>query len=198
MRYALALAALVAVLALAPGGLLRAQQMGVIQSDVLVIDPERMLIESDYGKRLQAELQAERERLIAHNERVAAELEAEEQALTGLRATTPASEFRALADSFDQKVEELRLESERKSRELERRRDMVPAQFMRVVQPVLNELLREANAMVMIDARAVMLHTGAADVTDLAIARVNERIGSGPKVPPKATPDTDPEPAPVE
>lgn len=130
-----------------------AQQMGVIQSDVLVIDPERMLLESDYGKRLQAEIQAERDGLIAYNEKVAQELEAEEQRLTALRSTTPANEFRALADAFDQRVEELRLESERLSRELERRREMIPIQFMRVVQPVLSELLTEANAMVMIDVR---------------------------------------------
>lgn len=69
------------------------------------------------------------------------------------------------------------------SRELERRRELVPTQFMRVVQPVLSDLLREADAMVMIDARTVMLHAGAADITDLAIERINERIGQGPEAP---------------
>lgn len=171
-----------------------AQQMGVIQSDILVIDPERMLLESEYGIRLQREIQAERDRLIKKNEQVAQELEDEEQRLTALRATTPPSEFREMADAFDQRVEELRLESERMSRELERRRELVPIQFMRVVQPVLSELLLEANAMVMIDARAVMLHTAAADVTELAVVRINERIGRGPE---RALPEvpTEPEPA---
>jgi Skp family chaperone for outer membrane proteins len=162
---------------------LGAQQIGVIQSDVLVIDPERMLLESDYGKRLQGEIQAERDRLIAYNEKVAQELEAEEQRLTALRSKTPANEFREMADAFDQRVEELRLESERLSRELERRRELIPIQFMRVVQPVLSELLNEANAMVMIDARTVMLHTSAADVTDLAVQRINAAIGAGPLAP---------------
>ncbi|MFU8776129.1 MAG: OmpH family outer membrane protein [Roseovarius sp.] len=183
MRAALALSGLCLALTLGAMTPLGAQQMGVIQSDVLVIDPERMLFESDYGKRLQQELQAERDRLIGYNEKVAKQLEAEEQRLTALRATTPPEKFRNLADDFDQKVEELRLESERLSRELERRRELVPVQFMRVVQPVLTELLREANAMVMIDARAVMLHAGAADVTDLAVLRINERIGVGPLAP---------------
>tara|TARA_R110000851_G_scaffold105373_1_gene223625 strand:+ start:1017 stop:1619 length:603 start_codon:yes stop_codon:yes gene_type:complete len=188
MRAAMAVAGLCLGLTLGTAFPLGAQQIGVIQSDVLVIDPERMLLESDYGKRLQGEIQAERDRLIAYNEKVAQELEAEEQRLTALRSTTPANEFRELADAFDQRVEELRLESERLSRELERRRELIPIQFMRVVQPVLSELLNEANAMLMIDARTVMLHTSAADVTELAVQRINAAIGAGPLAP-EAAPD---------
>lgn len=165
----------------------------MIQSDVLVIDPERLLLQSQYGQRLQAELQAARDRLIAHNERVASELEAEEKALTGLRNSTPPDEFRDLADSFDRKVEELRLESERMSRELERQRERVPVQFMRVVRPALIELLQDANAMVMMDARALLLHAEDADVTALAIERIDAKIGTGPPTaettdPPEAEP----------
>lgn len=196
MRAAFAVAGLCLGLTLGAALPLGAQQIGVIQSDVLVIDPERMLLESDYGKRLQGEIQAERDRLIAYNEKVAQELEAEEQRLTALRSTTPANEFREMADAFDQRVEELRLESERLSRELERRRELIPIQFMRVVQPVLSELLNEANAMVMIDARTVMLHTSAADVTELAVQRINAAIGAGPLAP-EAAPEAAPEqPAP--
>ncbi|KGM88700.1 periplasmic chaperone for outer membrane protein Skp [Roseovarius mucosus DSM 17069] len=191
MRAALAGVGLCLGLSLGAAFPVSAQQMGVIQSDVLVIDPERMLLESDYGKRLQAEIQAERDRLIAYNEKVAQELEAEEQRLTALRSTTPANEFRELADAFDQRVEELRLESERLSRELERRRELIPIQFMRVVQPVLTELLNEANAMVMIDGRTVMLHTSASDVTELAVQRINARIGVGPLTPDQSAPTKD-------
>lgn len=193
MRVALALAGLAVLLILsAPEGP-RAQQMGVVQSDVVVIDPERLLTETIYGRRLQSEIQRERERLIAHNDRVTANLEAEELALTEKRATTPPDEFRAMADAFDQKVEQLRLEAERMSRDLERRRDLAPVQFMRVIQPVLSELLQEAEAVVMLDVRTVLLRAEVADVSDLAIARINERIGTGPATP--ETQVTTPDPA---
>lgn len=193
MRAALALTLLAVLLALAMPAELRAQQMGVVQSDVVVIDPERLLTETLYGRRLQAEIQAARDRLIEQNDRVAADLEAEELALTGLRATTPADEFRAMADAFDKKVAQLRLEAEQNSRELERRRDLAPAQFMRVIQPVLSELLQEAQAVVMLDVRTVLLRAEVADVSDLAIARINERIGTGPEspAPRAATPEPD-------
>ncbi len=183
MRAAFALTGLAVLLAFAGPTGTRAQQMGVVQSDVVVIDPERLLTETLYGRRLQSEIQAARERLIAQNDRVAADLEAEELALTEKRATTPPDEFRALADAFDQKVEKLRLEAEQMSRDLERRRDLAPIQFMRVIQPVLSELLQEAEAVVMLDVRTVLLRAEVADVSDLAIARINERIGTGPATP---------------
>ncbi len=177
----------------------QAQQLGVVQSDVLVIDIERLLSETAYGKRLQSEIEAARDALIARNDRIAAELEAEERALTEKRATTEPGAFREMADAFDAKVTEQRRESERLSRELERRRDLAPVQFMRVVQPVLGEVLQEAGAVVLLDVRSVILRAEVADVTDLAIARIDARIGPGPEAPSQGSgPDDPPAPSQVE
>ncbi len=180
MRVALALIGLAALLTCGFPTPVSAQQMGVVQSDVVVIDPERLLTETVYGRRLQSEIQSARDRLIAQNDRVAQELEAEELALTEKRATTPPDEFREMADAFDQKVEQLRLDAERMARDLERRRDLAPIQFMRLIQPILADLLQDTEAVVMLDVRSVLLRSEVADVSDLAIARINERIGSGP------------------
>jgi len=191
MRALLALTGLLAVLGLGAPEAARAQQLGVVTSDIVLIDTERLLTETDYGKRLQGEIQAARDRLIARNERIASELEAEEQALTEQRPETPPDEFRAMADAFDTKVTRLRNEAERNSQRLERRRDRAPLQFMRVVQPVLAELLEEAGAVVMLDLRSVLLHDNVADVTDLAIMRINARIGEGPDTLPEPGGDAD-------
>ena len=180
----LLLALLVAVLSAGVAGVPRAQQLGVVQSDVLVIDIERLLSRTAYGQRLQAGIEAARDELIARNDRVASELEAEEKALTEKRGTIPPDEFRELADAFDTKVTQLRRESEQLSRDLERRRDLAPVQFMRVVRPVLSELLREADAVALLDVRSVILSADVADVTDLAISRIDARIGEGPGGPP--------------
>jgi Skp family chaperone for outer membrane proteins len=196
MRSLVILLSVLATLA-ATGG--RAQQLGVVQSDVLVIDIERLLGNTAYGRRLQAEIEEAREQVFARNDWIAAELEAEELALTAQRATTPANEFRAMAEAFDTKVTELRRESEALSRDLERRRDLAPIQFMRVVQPVLGEVLTEADAVVLLDVRSVILSADVVDITDLAIARVDERIGAGPETaPPPAAGEADRVPAPVE
>jgi len=182
MRAGLLLAVLLTVAAGAHDTPARAQQPDVVQTDVLVIDIERLLDETAYGQNLEADIEAERDALIARNERVATELEAEEKQLTELRATTPPDEFREMADAFDTKVTQLRRESERLSRELERRRDLAPVQFMRVVQPVLADILNEADAVVLLDVRSVILRAEAADVTDAAISRIDARIGEGPEL----------------
>lgn len=189
MRTALGLAWLLAVLVSAGPGLPYAQQLGVVTSDVVVIDTERLLEDTDYGKRLQQEIQKERDRLIDRNERIASELEAEEQELTRKRAETPADEFRDMADAFDRKVTRLRNEAESNSQQLERRREQAPLQFMRVVQPVLVELLEEADAVVMLDRRSVLLHETTADVTDLAITQINAKVSEGPDALPEPVGD---------
>jgi len=181
MRAGIFLAAFLVLFSEMCGLSARAQQLGVVQSDVLVIDIERLLAETAYGQKLQKGIEADRDALIARNERVASELEAEEKALTELRATTPPEEFREMADAFDTKVTQLRRESERLSRELERRRDLAPVQFMRVVQPVLGDILNEADAVALLDVRSVILRAEVADVTDIAISRIDARIGEGPE-----------------
>ena len=194
MRGGRGLMALVAAALLAAPSAGGAQQLGVVSSDVVVIDTERLLTETDYGKRLQRDIQQERDRLIAENERIASELEDEEQALTEKRSETPPDEFREMADAFDTKVTRLRNEAERNSQRLERRREMAPLQFMRVVRPVLGNLLAEAEAVVILDTRSTLLHENVADVTDLAIMRINARVGEGPNALPD--PAREPENAP--
>src|SRR6056297_4280944 len=104
MRAGLFWAGLIIALGLgAPQGA-AAQQLGVVTSDVIVIDAERLLSETEYGQRLQREIQEERDRLIAYNERVASDLEAEEQSLTETRSETDPEAFREMADAFDAKV----------------------------------------------------------------------------------------------
>lgn len=185
MRAPLALIGVLAVLASVVPDPARAQQLGVVTSDIVLIDTERLLTETEYGQRLQRDIQTARDRLVAQNERIASDLEAEEQALTDMRADTPPGEFREMADAFDAKATRLRNEAERNSQRLERRREMAPLQFMRVVQPVLTDLLNEAEAVVMLDQRSVLLHASVANVTDVAIMRINDRIGEGPETLPQ-------------
>ncbi|MDA3858710.1 MAG: OmpH family outer membrane protein [Roseovarius sp.] len=171
-----------------------AQPTGVVQSDILVLDPERLMNETVYGQRLLADIQDERDILVAHNRRVEAELEDEEQSLTERRPTLPSAEFRDLADTFDRKVQQLRQDSERMSRDLERKREIAPLQFMRVIEPVLADILSDSGGVVIMDVRAVLLRSGVADITDLAIERVNAQIGEGPTSGPTRNTLTAPEP----
>ncbi len=150
-----------------------AQDVGVVQSPVLVVDPERLFEQTRLGQSLLAQIQAEREALIALNRQIEAELEAEEKALTQKRDETSPEEFREMADAFDAKVQQIRRDSERRVRDLERNRERAPIDFMRQVEPVLVDIMRAANGVVVIDARNVLLRAEVVDITNVAIARID-------------------------
>ena len=68
-----------------PGVPATAQNVGVVQSEILVLDPDRLFAETLLGQRINRAYLAKREQLIARNRTIEAELEAEELALTELR-----------------------------------------------------------------------------------------------------------------
>lgn len=158
----------------------RAQEVGVVQSEILVLDPDRLFSETAFGERLNNSYLAQREILIARNRKLETELEAEEQALTDLRAEKTPEEFKALADTFDAKVQAIRRDSDRAVRDLELSRDRAPVIFMRTVEPVLVELMRDAGGAVVMDVRSVLLRANVVDITELAISRIDQKIGDGP------------------
>lgn len=168
-----------------------AQNVGVVQSDILVLDPERLFENTRLGQALNAEILAEREALIARNRTIEAELEAEEKALTALRDTTSPEEFRDLADAFDERVQEIRRESERRVRDLERNRERAPAEFMRRVEPILAEIMREAGAAVIMDRRSVLLRSDVVDITAIAAQRIDAALDPADPAQPAENDDTE-------
>lgn len=156
------------------------------------MDPGELFERSQLGQAMAADLQAQREALITRNRDLEAELEAEEQALTDLRDTTPPDEFRALADAFDEKVQEIRRDSDARVRQLERNRERAPLEFLRRVEPVLVALMREAGGLVVLDRRNVLLQADVIDITDPAIARIDAELGDGRATMQDGTPAQDP------
>lgn len=181
LRALLMSVALLAVPAWVAGGAVPAlaQNVGVVQSDILVVDPERLFEDTRMGQAITARLQQEREDLIALNRKLETELEAEELALTEQRDTTSPENFRALADAFDEKVQQIRADSQRRVRQHERNRERAPLDFMRQVEPVLVELMREAGASVVMDRRTVLLQDDVVDITSAAVQRIDATLGDG-------------------
>lgn len=150
-----------------------------IASPILVIDQERLFAESAFGARVIEEIERRSTELAAENREIEAALIAEEQDLTERRAELPSDEFRALADAFDAKVQQLRAQQDEKGRELARLRDAERQRFVAQIVPVLSEVVRERGAVVILDRRDVFLSAEAIDITEAAIARIDEAIGAG-------------------
>ena len=156
-----------------------AQDIGTVQSQILVLDTERFFGATRAGQRITEDYQAERDRLIVSNRKIESELRAEEQALTDKRPTVSAKEFRVMADAFDAKVRGIRQANEREAVDLERRRDVAPLQLMRMAEPVFVQIMRDTGAIIVLDHRQVLLRADVIDITDLAIVRADEMFGDG-------------------
>ncbi len=157
-----------------PGG-----QLGTPLSGVLTIQPERLFAESAFGKRITQELEAEGAVLTAENRRVEAELRAEELELTERRSSMEPEAFRALADAFDEKVQETRRTQVQKLREINQMRENARREFFAASLPVLQGILLDSGAGAILDHASVFLSAESADVTELAISRIDAVLGDG-------------------
>lgn len=165
--------------AVAPPAQVQAQDIGIVQSRILVLDPGELFERSKLGQAMAAEIQAQREALITRNRDLETQLEAEEQTLTEMRDSRSPEEFRDMADAFDEKVQQIRRESDARVRQLERNRERAPVDFMRRVEPVLVALMREAGGLVVLDRRNVLLQADVIDITDIAVERIDAELGDG-------------------
>lgn len=202
LRRGLAVMASSALLVSAVPMPIAAQGLGLPESAILVIDPNRLFLQSAFGKRVIADIEQEGDTLAEENRRIEGELAEEEKALTEARKGMAPDEFRKQADAFDAKVRQIRSEQEAKAVALVQKRETAERQFLSVARPVLEELMLEARASVMLDTRAVLLSTGVVDVTSEAVRRLDEMIGDGKNLgatPPEQTPaPTEQTPAPQE
>ncbi len=168
-------------------GSLSAQNLGLAQSAILTVATDRMFAESAFGRRITAEIETQSTILAAENRRIEAELTAEEKGLTQRRGDMDPATFRALADAFDEKVQTNRTAQDAKARALNQIGETSRVDFLSAARPILEALMREFGAGVVLERSNVFLSSNATDITDLAIARIDAAIGDGAR--PNAVPE---------
>lgn len=150
-----------------------------IVSPILTVDSERLYLESAFGQRVIRDVQEQEAALAAENEQIRIALEEEELALTEMRETMNPQDFRSLADEFDEKVQSIRSAQVAKSRELGEQVERNRAAFLTAAGPVLERLMRETGAAVILEQRTVFISANAIDVTNEAITRIDAVLGEG-------------------
>ena len=124
---------------------------GRLVSSIVTIDREALFVQSEFGQRIQKELEQDTEALAAENRRIEGELIAEEKELTVRRATISVEEFTPLAEAFDQKVQRIRNEQDQKSILLQQRLDQQRQTFLGSVSPILGEIAQSRGAVAVLD-----------------------------------------------
>lgn len=143
---------------------------------VLTIEPDKLFAGSAFGQRLSAEIERRGTLLAAENRRIEGELADEEGELTGLRPTLSSEDFRKLADAFDDKVISKRAEQDEKARVLALTSEQAQRDFLQAIAPILEQMMNEKGAGVVLDRRAVFLSIDATDITAAAIARIDRDV----------------------
>ncbi len=172
-----------------------------VNSPILLVDPDRLFRDSSLGQDLARTIEQERQRQEAETRRIEEELMAEELALTRERDTLDPVEFRARADAFDAKVEQLRRDRDQAEQDLVARIDATKAEFLQKIRPILAGILRETGAQLMLDRRVALMAATEIDITDLAIARIDalfpqaDAPGGSPASPTDSMPDSAEDPA---
>lgn len=155
-----------------------AQTNPQVPSQVLVLDSDRAYISSVAGQQINKELEQRLAGLVAENRAIETKLEAEELEITEKRAITGAAEFRALADNFDQKVQQIRAEQDAKQQELLRLREGDRQSFLDLMSPIISQIAIERGARVILERRNVLLSAESLDITDEVIRRINQELAS--------------------
>lgn len=155
-------------------------------SAILTVDQEALWRGSAWGKRAQVDLEAEGSAIAAENDRIAAALEAEDAALTELRKTLAPEEFRARADAFDQRVQQVRRDRDAAATALRARVGEERTAFLNAALPVFSAVMAGRGAVVVLERDSVFLSADAIDITSELIARVDAEVGAGPATAPAA------------
>lgn len=150
---------------------------------VVVLRQGEFFEKSAFGLASRARREEAARALIAENREIEAQLDAEERALTDRRTTLPPAEFRPLAEAFNVKVEGIRASQEAKSQAIQRMLDEDRQRFLQAAVPVVAELMVDLGAVAVLDQSVVILSLDVADITDMAIERVDAKIGAGDLTP---------------
>lgn len=155
----------------------------VQKSAIVTLDQEQLFTATKFGRALQAQFDAQSNALLAENRKIDSQLESEERGLTDKRATMTAQDFRPLAEAFDTKANEMRSAQEAKSRNLAKQRDENRQAFFQTIAPLLGDYMVERGAVAILDKSAIVVSLGSIDITAEVVARIDDRLGDGPKAP---------------
>lgn len=150
-----------------------------VTPQILVFDMNRIFFETLYGRRITADLNQTALAIQAENDQIVATLTEEERSLTERRPTMTPQDFRAEADAFDEKVQEVRRARDAKNAELQTETTQQRAAFEDRVQGIIANVMIERGAVIVLEQRSVVMSVRAANITDDVIVRVDAELGDG-------------------
>lgn len=164
-------------------------QAAAAQSAIIVVDMDRVGTDSAAGKSGQTQLKAKVDSLQARGKSLAEQLRSEEETLLKARqANTMAPEaFQAKVKDLQTKQNNARTELGNRENELQRSQAAVRQQIFNAVGPIIQAVMRERGASIVLTRDAALAVAPTLDVTaevirrlDAALPRVNATAPAAP------------------
>lgn len=154
----------------------------VFPKPVLLLDQDKLFSQTNLGKALANLAVSKREALIKESRAIDLAFETEERRLTDQRKTMAAADFQKLADDFDARVQKAREAQLNKDLALQKEIDNNRRRFFQLAAPVLSRLLQKYMAGAILDRRSVLLFDKNMDITDEAIALLDDAFAKNPNM----------------
>lgn len=166
------------------------------QSNILIVDLERVSADSAAGKNGQSQLQAKAQSVQARVKTLSDQIGAEYQALDKARASMAQEAFQAKVKDLETRRGNAENEVRGRQQDLAQSADYVRRQILDAVNPIITAIMRERGAQMVLVQDATMAYVPSVDVTDEVIKRLNVSLPTvsitAPTVP--ATPAQQPAP----
>ena len=144
--------------------------------NVLVIDVNKLIDQSNVGRALKAQHEKANSKLDNEFNNLKTELIKEEHHLSEIRPDTDVAEFRQMAKDFDQKSTEVREAYIERQTKINNVFNLNRRRLFEASVPYLKQILNKNNASVLIRKDQTVLSANSVDVTDLAINAVNANL----------------------
>ncbi len=141
---------------------------------ILVIRQSTLFSETAAARSIAEQVANAESELDADLDVVGESLRTRERELSDLRTTLPKEEFDALAAEFERDVRAFYARSQRERGLVDQAERDARNKLQRAAQEVLIEIMRQRNALVMLNEEQIVLSRHSLDVTQEAIARLDE------------------------
>lgn len=153
-----------------------------INAAVLVLDGERLVIESAVGKDMQSKLQAVatqiQNEIRTERTPLQAEITSVQQAIGNQTAAQVRAnaELRTRVENLDRRLADQERRDQRRQRELIATDEQARGELNRLVTPVIQEVVQARGGQILLERGAVAYAVGGVDITTDVVARLDQRV----------------------
>jgi Skp family chaperone for outer membrane proteins len=140
---------------------------------IIAFDRDRIQANARMGIALALQIDQLQQEIVAQNAQIFKDLEAEETEIAVLKKTLSEEDFTARAKNFDDKVTKIRAEQAAKAKEVEAQYELSLRAFEQNLNVVLAGIAGDFNAVAVFERQQLYLMSGAIDISDEAIKRLD-------------------------